>query len=207
MKIIDMSGNKYRRLTAISHIPGSSRGAGVMWAFRCDCGKEIVANGRAVRRGNITECSTCASESRRKARTTHGMTNSDEYRIWEAMRRRCYNENSVFFERYGGRGIEICKEWMHSFEAFFNDMGPRPSSNHTIDRINNDAGYSHDNCRWATHLEQANNKSNNNNIKIDGKVKTLAQWSREYGLNESTIRGRIKRGVSGSGLIAKRQME
>ncbi len=87
----------------------------------------------------------------------HGLSKTSEYRIHKGMMDRCYNKNSISYKYYGGRGIKVSTKWKN-FGNFIEDMGLRPSPNHSIDRINNDKGYSVDNCRWATHKEQANNK-------------------------------------------------
>jgi Sigma-70, region 4 len=88
----------------------------------------------------------------------HALRYSNEYRAWEAMIDRCYNERSCNFKHYGARGIVVCQRWRNSFDAFFADMGQRPSGGHSIDRINNDGNYEPKNCRWATKSEQRRNQ-------------------------------------------------
>lgn len=80
------------------------------------------------------------------------------YRVWHGMRVRCYKKNTPYYKNYGGRGITVCDEWMFNFETFVNDIGIKPSPNHSLDRIDNEKGYCKDNCRWATPTEQARNK-------------------------------------------------
>ena len=126
---------------------------------------------------------------------THGKTQTAEYRVWSAMKRRCLNPNVIGFDKYGERGITICDRWINSFEAFLEDMGERPPM-HTIERVDNALGYSPDNCTWATRKEQASNTRRNHNITFEGITKTLTQWAEYLGLKQSTIRQRMSRGWS-----------
>jgi hypothetical protein len=123
----------------------------------------------------------------------HGLARSPAHRIWCKMKERCSNPNAVNYERYGGRGITVCSEWLHSFEQFFQDMGPRPSSDHSIERRDNSKPYCKDNCFWATRIEQANNKRNNRIVEYRGRKQSVAAWCRELGLNYHIVRQRIHR--------------
>lgn len=92
--------------------------------------------------------------------TKHGMSNTTEYKTWKRIKNRCYNKNDVRYHDWGGRGITVCDEWINDFPKFFIDMGLKLSPTHSIDRIDNDKGYSKDNCRWATCSEQSRNRRN-----------------------------------------------
>lgn len=109
---------------------------------------------------------------------------------------RCFNERCSDYFRYGGRGITVCDRWANSFEAFFVDMGCRPSAAHSLDRINNQGNYEPDNCRWATKKEQSRNQSTNNIIEFNGIRKSVAEWAEEFGLKADTIRKRLAHGMS-----------
>jgi hypothetical protein len=133
---------------------------------------------------------------RRDRRVKHGMHGTPEYRAWQQMLGRCYNPNSQRFDRYGRRGIRVCERWKQSFEAFYEDVGPRPSSEHSIDRIDNDGDYEPGNCRWATRGEQNRNKADIILVDLDGRKLAVTEWARELGLNPRTILCRIKAGMS-----------
>jgi hypothetical protein len=113
-----------------------------------------------------------------------------EYTLWRAMRRRCTDPKFEYFKDYGGRGIKICKRW-ESFENFLADMGPRPSPKHTLDRRDNNKGYSPANCRWATRQEQASNRRSNKLFNYAGRTQTLKQWTEELGLDYRNVWQRI----------------
>lgn len=114
---------------------------------------------------------------------------SPTYVSWAAMIQRCTNHNLMHSARYVERGICVCERWM-SFENFLSDMGERPEGT-TLDRKNNDLGYDKDNCRWATHEVQANNKSSNRRVTLSGRTLSVTQWCKELGLSKNTVWARI----------------
>ncbi len=197
---IDRTNLRYGRLVCIKYL-GNRR-----WLCRCDCGIEKSINSVHLVDGHTQSCGCLnkeltiqrnkSQENRlrtQKEKTTHGMSHSTEFRIWANMLDRCHRPNNKSFKDYGGRGITICDSWSNSFEAFYQDMGQRPSSNHSLDRIDNSLGYSLENCRWATRLEQANNKRNNRMIIFGDKTLSLAHWAREIGISHSRLFRRIER--------------
>lgn len=116
-----------------------------------------------------------------------------EYRIWCAMRERCANPHHNQFHRYGGRGIRVCERW-DSFANFLTDMGVRPSASHSIDRYpNKDGNYEPGNCRWATDVEQARNKSTSMILTLNGETLHVLEWANKLNLSINTIRMRLRK--------------
>jgi hypothetical protein len=200
------TGQRYGRLVVLEEAtpPANARPYISYWLCRCDCGAVVTKNVTLLRpnKSNIScgclrkEQITELGHSTRK----HGMKNTPEYITWTSMKARCYNPKTKGFKYYGGRGIAICARWRESFEAFYQDMGPRPSSKHSIDRIDNNGPYSPDNCRWATRYEQIHNQrkrqgsSNVRLITYNGKTQSVAAWSRELGFNYGRIITRLHLG-------------
>ena len=146
-------GSTHGRLTILGY---SSNGSHPLALVRCTCGTE-----KAVQVDNLARTHSCGCIRREqlvKRSTTHGMTHTPEYRTWADMIDRCTRTTQKAFEQYGGRGITVCQAWLDSFQNFFTYMGPRPTPKHTLDRIDNEKGYSPDNCRWATAKEQRINQ-------------------------------------------------
>jgi hypothetical protein len=117
-----------------------------------------------------------------------------EYRCWVAMRNRVRNKNNPAYHNYGGRGITICPTW-DDFDTFYSDMGPRPSSAHSIDRIDNDGSYSPSNCRWATSAEQNRNRRSQKMLTVNGETRCISEWTERIGCSSrNTIMMRLKAG-------------
>lgn len=121
---------------------------------------------------------------------THGMRDSDEYRIWRHMRSRCENERMPAFDRYGGRGIVVCERWL-DFANFLADMGPRPTKGHSLDRIDVDGNYEPGNCRWATEHEQQRNRRDTRLVTFAGVTASLAEHCERLGLKYKTVHRRL----------------
>ena len=124
----------------------------------------------------------------------HGKYLEPEYKIFYSMKSRCYNPKCNYYNIYGGRGIQVCDRWLdieNGFKNFYNDMGPRPGKEYSIDRINNGGDYVPENCRWATLEEQANNKRTNRILEFNDKKQTATQWVKETGIPFKTLTARL----------------
>lgn len=154
-----------------------------------------MSSGFTLRNGQAKSCGCLTTEQLKERGTTHKRSRTPEYVAWAGMLQRCNNPKNVKYHRYGGRGIKVCDEW-YAFENFIADMGERPTSKHTIERIDGNKGYMPSNCKWATKREQNHNKSDNHFLVYHGKRMTLTQAVDLSGtkISRGTVAGRLKRG-------------
>ena len=149
---IDLTGNKYGRWSVLSY--WGKKNNKQYWNCRCECGTERTVWGGQLRNNSSVSCGCHHKE----LISSHNLSQSSEYRCWTAMKQRCHNPDNPTYPYYGGRGISVCEEWKNDFMAFYNHVGPKPSPELSLDRIENDGNYEPGNVRWATSIVQANNQ-------------------------------------------------
>lgn len=186
-------GNTYYELTVVAALP--KVGARNFWRCLCSCGNsDVTVRQDSLKSGHVKSCGclrvkTAAANG--AATAIHGMTGSPEHLVWVAMWQRCTNPNHTSYSKYRHRvPVDRWKE----FTAFYKDMGPRPSTKHSVERVDNDKPYGPDNCVWATTEEQSRNMSSNVNLTYDDKTMCAADWAKETGINAAVIRARFHAG-------------
>jgi len=200
-KIKNKTGMTFGRLKVIEYA-GQNIHYEAKWKCKCDCGNEIIVMSGQLMAGRVNSCKECKKEKLRNRMTTHGMTNTRLFHIWQGLRSRCNNPNDKNYKNYGGRGIIVDKHWNQSFESFYNwAINNGYKSNLTLDRTNVNGNYEPVNCRWATIKQQCNNTRVNRKVTINGVTKTVTEWADETGLKESTIRERLRHGYDGLDVI------
>lgn len=195
-RLIDLTGQRFGRLTVLGR-DLSKTGDAVFWNCKCDCGSIKSIVGSNLRYGHTQSCGCLREATQASNFLSRDHTKKDNprlYSIWKSMQQRCYNTNHKAYQNYGGRGIQICDEWIgdsgfKNFVEWATDNGYCESL--TIDRIDVNGNYSPQNCRWITHRENQNNTRHNRYIAYNGETKTLAQWAEIYGLRQCELKRRL----------------
>lgn len=182
---VDITGEKYGKLTAVCPTNKRTKSGGIVWVFKCDCGKMKEAPSNSVRRGLIKSCGCL--------RAPHNGSNTRLFNIWVDMRQRCNNANVPNFSNYGGRGIFVCQHWNEDFIPF-RDWAIKNgySDKLSIDRIDVNGNYEPNNCRWATTKQQSMNTRKTRKLMIDGQEKPLLEWCKTYGISRENVYRRKK---------------
>jgi hypothetical protein len=192
MPALELTGQRFGRLVALCSSE-ERRGGSVMWKCQCDCGTTTIVRASYLTFGKSTSCGCYQKERQKAVVTKHNMTKTREYRIWAGIRARCNDENATKWCDYGGRGIKVCDRWS-DFTNFYADMGPRPSPQHSIDRIRSSGDYCPENCRWATPREQHNNRVSTRYLSYAGETLSLADWADKLGVPYNTLYSRVFKG-------------
>ncbi len=190
---VNLTGLRFGRLTVLSFCKKGNN-YHTFWNCKCDCGNNVVVDGRHLRSGGTKSCGCYRNERIKKTNSTHGLRQNRIYSIWRNMLNRCKLKTNKAYTDYGARGIKVCEDWL-KFEGFYNwAINNGYNEKLTIERINNNGNYEPNNCKWATMEEQGNNKRNNKIIDINGIKKTFAKWCKEYNIKEYVVRNRLKYG-------------
>lgn len=188
----DFTGQRFGRLTAL-RLGERTSDRKTRWLCQCACGNTVSVAAAELLNRQPQSCGCLRGEKLQTRNHKHGQSRTLEYGIWSTMKSRCQNPKTEEYKNYGGRGIKVCKRWQ-SFANFFEDMGPRPTLNHSLDRKNNDADYEKSNCCWATRFEQNTNKRTTHLLTFDGETLSVTEWAQRIGMSVSTLYHRVRHG-------------
>ncbi len=191
-KVKNLAGQKFGEFTVLQFTGTTHEGA--FWLCRCNCGNERTVRSGSLLCGRSKSCGCLKRRLTGERFTKHGQCDSPEATAWTHIKARTLNPEHPSWKDYGGRGITICDRWRDSFAAFYEDMGPRPTPKHTIDRIENDGPYCKENCRWATRKQQSRNTRVTRFVDFRGERLPIAELAERFGFGKHVIGNRLDLG-------------
>lgn len=195
MKSINLTGKRFNKLLVLGR--AFNQGKKVMWECKCDCGNIIYVSTCNLNGMKSQSCGCYKKQRTIERNTKHNLSKHPLYKIWCAMKKRCFNSKDLSYKTYGAKGISVCEEWKNDFQSFYDwSMSNGYSKSLSIDRIDNNGNYCPENCRWADKKTQANNTSTNRFITFNNETKTLAEWARYYNLSYSCLSSRLSKNWS-----------
>ena len=199
IKLIDLTGERFGRLTVLERDTNQDQSRSVYWKCLCDCGNEVSVRSRSLRNGDTKSCGCLQQETRSqtgKRNKKHECQDRKLQAIWRTMKHRCSSPKHNRYRNYGGKNIHVCEEWQ-DFDVFAQwALSHGYQHGLTIDRINVNSSYTPDNCRFVTSKEQANNKTTNKWVEYNGEKYTVAKLADKIGMKYTTLNERLRHGWS-----------
>ena len=177
--IEDLTNNMYGKLHPIT-LEGINKYRQAVWLCQCECGNFKIARAINLKNGKVKSCG-CLRQNGKQ------ISNKKLYAVWQSMKQRCIKKKNKDYKNYGGRGINICKEWQNDYMNFYNwaiNNGYKENLDLSIDRINVNKGYCPENCRWTDKKSQARNRRSNRNITYNGETHCISEWLSLLGLTK-----------------------
>ena len=200
MRLVNLEGKIFGRLMVIKRAEKNLNNK-VYWGCVCECGEYVDVIAQQLTSGKTQSCGCLNQE----VITRHGNSYHPLYQTYMGMLKRCHHNDSRHYKNYGGKGVHVCARWRESFDDFLYDMGPKPSADCTIDRINNDRGYEPDNCRWADKTTQSRNRGFTKNIAYRGRDYSANEFAEFSGLHYVTVLRMLKEGASAEDMLARKE--
>jgi len=191
-----LEGKIFGRLNVLN-FAGRNKQYDSLWDCVCECGNKVKVRGGVLKNGHTKSCGCLQRDRASKAKTTHGLSGEKLYKVWGAIKERCYNPNNRSFKDYGFRGIKMCSQWKTSFKKFYNwaiENGYKEGL--TIERHNVNGNYTPKNCGWIPKKDQSKNRTNSVRIEYNGDSKTSTEWSEITNIPSQVITQRVRRGWS-----------